>query len=396
MHILFIPSWYPTDSVDAGASFFREQTLALHKHSGYKVGVISTSFDNKTSVPNWLFGTKEFDSYDDEGVFVVRSKLPSGLRRLSRLSVEIWLMEGLRLFRDYVKENGVPDILHAHVMFNGGLLANRISKHFGIKFVITEHYSGYALGRVKKWQMRLAKKAALRASACVAVSEKFCNLLDEVYEFESGSWRYVPNFIPDLFFSTDIHKIKPNNHNFTLCNVSLLSKNKGVDRLVKAFASSNSINQNTQLVVVGKGPELDNLKKLAKELAVTNSVRFLGDVGRDSIIGVISECDVLVVSSLYETFGIVLIEALALGKPVIATKCGGPESIVTDNNGILVDGTVSQLTKAIDKMHDTIGNYDAESLRRNCYQKFGAPIVVYQIQEIYESISKQYMPKITQ
>ena len=79
------------------------------------------------------------------------------------------------------------------------------------------------------------------------------------------------------------------------------------------------------------------LEALVQEKALTEQVTFLGSLTREQVRQEVSEADAFVLSSEYETFGVVVIEALALGKPVIATRCGGPESIVVPSVGYLVE-----------------------------------------------------------
>src|SRR5699024_9955006 len=99
------------------------------------------------------------------------------------------------------------------------------------------------------------------------------------------------------------------------------------------------------------GEEKANLLKLVRVLKIEEQVVFLGPLTREQVKEEVSSADAFVLSSKYETFGVVLIEALALGKPVIATKCGGPESIVTPEVGYLVENnSEEELSKAMSEL----------------------------------------------
>ena len=91
------------------------------------------------------------------------------------------------------------------------------------------------------------------------------------------------------------------------------------------------------LTIIGDGPEKNKLKLLSHKLQINNRVNFIGYQKKAVVADVIRDHDALVLSSDVETFGVVLVEAMTVGLPVIATKCGGPESIVLPETGILVE-----------------------------------------------------------
>lgn len=79
------------------------------------------------------------------------------------------------------------------------------------------------------------------------------------------------------------------------------------------------------LEIGGDGPEKTKLEELVTKLGINKNIKFLGQLTRDEVKNKMNEeSSAFVLSSEYETFGVVVVEALALGKPVIATKCGGP------------------------------------------------------------------------
>jgi glycosyltransferase involved in cell wall biosynthesis len=85
-----------------------------------------------------------------------------------------------------------------------------------------------------------------------------------------------------------------------------------------------------------------------------------------------------------ETFGVVYVEAIACGKPVLATRCGGPESIVTAENGLLVDtGDVDALAGAMRTMTATARSYDAHAIRRQFLERFSRAAVVDRLEDVY-------------
>jgi glycosyltransferase involved in cell wall biosynthesis len=112
-------------------------------------------------------------------------------------------------------------------------------------------------------------------------------------------------------------------------------------------------------------------------------------LNREQVRDYLQQVDVFVLPSLYETFGVVIIEALASGKPVIATKCGGPECVVTDLNGLLVPrNDVESLADALVKMKECLKLYDPSLIRQDCIDRFSAKEVTKQLEIIYQEILK--------
>lgn len=385
MHILVVPSWYPSNSEDVSGSFIREQAQALARYGGHRVGVVFPKFRPFRGMGTSAIGSRGIEVTLDEGVTTYRLNVLDWLRRIPYLGAEIWIRQGMRLFSRYMHANGKPDVIHAHVMFYGGLLAQRISAKYRIPFVVTEHDSGYARGFVKPWQLMLGSEAAKSASACIAVGEKFADMLDNVYKLKHGSWRYVPNMVSGRFFETPfIEAINSKKRGFRFCSICNLNSNKGVDLIIRAFAQIFSTHKSVQLIIGGEGSERLALEQLAKVVGVSEQVSFLGKLSRDQVVEVMTSSDALVLASHYETFGMVLVEALALGKPVVATRCGGPESIVKPDCGILVEnGSINALAEGMKQLHEHISDYEAQQLRNTCMTSFSEIVVVQLLAALY-------------
>jgi glycosyltransferase involved in cell wall biosynthesis len=112
---------------------------------------------------------------------------------------------------------------------------------------------------------------------------------------------------------------------------------KGLDVLIRAIALLREQGETTRLVLAGDGPIRAELEHLTATLGLNHHVQFLGYQPRSSVARLLNQCSLFVLPSRSEPFGIVVIEALACGKPVIATAVGGiPEIIEDGRNGILV------------------------------------------------------------
>jgi glycosyltransferase involved in cell wall biosynthesis len=114
-----------------------------------------------------------------------------------------------------------------------------------------------------------------------------------------------------------------------------LEPEKDVASLLEAMQSVQAAHPQAVCVVAGDGSQKAALQQRIEEAGLQNAVRLLGF--RSDVLGLINAADIFVLPSPAEPFGLVLLEAMALGKPVIATQAGGPlEIVVPDETGVLV------------------------------------------------------------
>lgn len=385
MHVLIIPSWYPETPEDVDGIFFRLQAQALQR-SGLKIGVTAPVFRSMrgkpASVVNGGYGIR---SYTEENIPTYVYKSMYFFPRLPYLDRRRWVGAGWKLFKRYVRDHGTPDIIHAHSMNHAGILAQQIHAKTGIPFVLTEHSSTYARKLIRNWQRPAMLQSAQQCSARIAVSKDFCRLLET--EYGGLDWQYIPNSLSPAFIRPVDLANKPKNADFTFCSVAHLNYNKGFDILLPAFAEALKIHPDLKLKIGGTGLIASQLHNLAAELGLENSVEFLGGLQNDQVLDLMFRSDAFVLASRNETFGVVFIEALSQGLPVAATRCGGPQTIINENNGILVPvGDVQALAGALVSLYENRGRYDAQMLRADCLSEFGEEAVVRQITAVYKTI----------
>ena len=126
---------------------------------------------------------------------------------------------------------------------------------------------------------------------------------------------------------------------------------------------------------------------MVKDLGIESKVKFFGKVRREDLPNFLNEGDAFVLPSRYETFGVVYIEALACGLPIIATKCGGPEDFYKEELGYMIDtGDEETLSKAMIKMIENKNKYDSIAMSKCVKNRFSKEVIVKKIEEIYEVI----------
>ena len=166
---------------------------------------------------------------------------------------------------------------------------------------------------------------------------------------------------------------------------------KGFHLGLRAFARTHL--PDAEYWVVGDGPERERLEAMARELRVSDRVRFWGRLSRDETLRKLGECHALVHPSLHESGGWVCLEAMALGRPVVSLDLGGPAVQVTDATGFKVSATKPE--QAVDDlaavMRTLSGDRDSmvrmgEAAQRRVVQLFNWRKKGAQIAEIYEKV----------
>ena len=103
-----------------------------------------------------------------------------------------------------------------------------------------------------------------------------------------------------------------------------------------------------------------------------------------------SSCNVFVLASRFETFGVVLIEALSSGKPVISTRNGGADDIVNDLNGTLVNiDDIDDLGKNMYSMYKNYNKYESSEIREDCIGRYSKEVIMQKLLNIYENIKRK-------
>ena len=127
-----------------------------------------------------------------------------------------------------------------------------------------------------------------------------------------------------------------------------LGKEKSIDFLVSAFSLIDKACKNTKLVIVGNGPEKESLQYLAKKLELSDKVLFAGEISYDILPKVYGDADMFVFASTTETQGMVIMEAMASGLPIVAVKDGAIRSMIGNKtNGILVKKDEQEFAKQV-------------------------------------------------
>ena len=266
-----------------------------------------------------------------------------------------------QLFIEYIDKFGLPDVIHVHT-FLAGELGMWVKEQYAIPYIVTEHSTNFARGNFSQAQLQFSKQVFENSKANIAVSKEFCNLLEKQTHCK---FQYVPNVVDTSFFKPS-KKVK-STEQFIFLNVAHLDAKKNQVRLVKSFAEKFAGNTKYKLIIAGDGPEKENLHTQIDKLKVSDQVILFGRASREDVLSLMQKANCFVLPSHYETFGVVLIEAMACGLPVLSTKSGGPESIITSNEyGFLCEE--NELADMLEKM--AVKEFDSVKIRNYVQKSF--------------------------
>lgn len=388
LHLLVMPSWYPTQEDAVAGSFFREQAIALRAHG---LGVrVAAPEQFPLRVMRARFGQTflKTNSYVDDGVPTYRWAMWGCPGRYSeRLRYQWFLRMGVQCFRRYVEEQGMPDLIHAHSVLWGGALAEHIRARFGVPFVVTEHSSGYREGLVTPFERHVTASVLSAADVRTYVSPQLGAEMEAEYGQTGRPWKWTPNLVNPQFRPRCRRPAANLDVPFIFLSVGMLVGYKGYLDLLHAFAMRFLGDLGVQLRIVGEGPLHVELYRLAEELGISQQITFLGLLSREAVLAEMQAADALVHPSPYETFGVVLIEALACGLPVVAASEGGPETIIHERSGLLVPPRDhAALADAMVQMRENVTAYCPRTISEDCQRRFGTRSVVEGLVLIYREV----------
>ncbi|MBA7507588.1 D-inositol-3-phosphate glycosyltransferase [subsurface metagenome] len=413
LKILFLPAWYPSEVNPVNGISLREHAKAASLHNDI---VVLYAYFNPFPEPKGLYRVSEDV---EEGIRTVRvgyggicSYLQRKLSRKgrgqsasydSKSKPPIFLGKPLRIlgriisdllyywiifttFRKLMKEGYKPDIIHAHV-FTAGVPAVILGKLYRIPVIITEHYTGFLMHLLTTSERMKARFAMGRAKLILPVSDDLRGAIESYYGIKH-KFLVVPNIVNTKVFYPPNYQVKKARHDKKrMLLVAQLLPKKNIPHLLMVLSQVKDRRQDFLLDIVGDdGPKRGEYEKLAINLGLADIVKFHGV--QLKVASFMRGCDFFILPSLYETFGVVYIEAMACGKPVIATNAGGSREIVNEKVGILVPPDDAEaLSKAIEYMLDNYQNYSPEEITQYARERFSYEVVGKILDEVYKEVA---------
>lgn len=244
-----------------------------------------------------------------------------------------------------------PDIVHANYVHMLALISNTIRRRYPL--IVTAHATPYReLQQLTQhptfgWELiagfclfpywHLVDRDVLHDSDMIlAVSPLVKRDLTQLYHLNPENIEVVPNAVDTERFaprgsSTEKH------HPRRMLSVGRLVHSKGVAQLIQSMRIVCGEEEDVQLRIVGTGPEMNSLKRLAANLGLADNIVFLGHVSRDRLTAEYLNSDLVVVPSVYEPYSMVALEAMSSGKPLAMSKNVGIAGLLPGESFVTID-----------------------------------------------------------
>ncbi len=378
MTIFLIARGYPSTHAPQWGSFEKDQAEALAQ-AGHHVIILSV--DSRFRF-YWRPLGIQFTENNDIPTYNI-FLCPGAVFSLifgQRLNVHFKAWQLNKIYQRAVRRYGTPDVLYSHYLSNTQI-AIILKQKYNIPLVTMEHWSEMGKTPIKPAIIPVAQDAYAHTDQLLTVSSALQkNIQSQLHIFSL----VVHNMVGKEF--TYIASTTP--HPFTFITTGSLIHRKGFDLLPAAFLQvQDSLPADWQMLVIGDGEEHANLQYLINDSGLQNHIRLLGQKTKTEIASLLQNSEVFILPSRGETFGVAIIEALACGLPVVATRCGGPDDIITPDNGVLVPvDDIDALATAIRTMYTTRTQYSHEAIADDCQARFSPQIIARQLTDIFKGV----------
>lgn len=395
--VLVLPSWYATPEAPTSGSFFREQTLLMEDLS---IGNFHWDMEVITTEKEWISKrrhlyyrllpskipavAKEQHCHPPEGkvIHYPFCKYISDAENLQQETEEI--------IRYLKTKNRLPDIIHAHSTLKGGILAYHIAKVLNIPYIITEHMNPFLLHKYTDFWKTEIGASLENANAVLVVSEHQrqqlllhqinCNPVVVGNLVDDG--RFIP--VPPIDKAETHYLIITYYPNFI----------KDMDTLFDMLVLLKEENQleKKQFTIVGGGEKQGTYEKnyyqqRISSLELTPWVKVVPSANRDEIARLIQQTDALISTSIAETFGVAICEAMLCGKPAITTLNGGINDYVSPDNSITVPiRNPAALKNAVLQFEKEKNRFDPKKIRDSIARKYGQKAFRQTMENIYAKL----------
>ena len=313
-YILWLPSWYPNQLQPYNGDFVQRHARATALH--VPVHVIHVVKDEKGQVTDSVHTETRSDGQLTETFIYYHfpERFPAFLNRW--LSHRRYVALYKKAIGNLVLEKGKPSLLHVYIALKAGLLASWCQKEFGLAYVVGEQSTLYLTEAMPNLQdehpyfQKAAAKIFRRATGVMVVSKYLGDAL--VKQFGIADPVVIPNVVDEKIFHPAAER---KNSRTTFIHVSNLTWQKNAEGMIEAFRLVKEKGFDFELQIIG--PHVPAVVETVKSASLENNVFLYHEMPQPELVKLVQAADAMVLFSRYETFGCVVIESFACGRPLI-------------------------------------------------------------------------------
>ena len=358
-----------------------------------KVFVISNMYPTQDHISYGIFVKNQVDSLKKAGMDVevgVNTNPATGAKN----ALKKYAAWGLRVMKTGLFQSNRISITHAHYVFPSGMFSLLLKRMFGIPYVVTAH--GGDIEKMAKKNARIRKWTGmiLRESAhVIAVGPVLAKQIEEDFNIPISKITIMSMGVNrEIFKRGDQNEARATlqltTDEYLFTFVGNVIQQKGVEELLQAFQKvKERTDVKVKLAIIGSRRDMSFIEKI-KPL-VNEDVLLIDPVKQSELVTWFQASDVFVLPSHIEGFGLVALEAIATGTPVIASRVGGLVSLLEDGAGHLVE--VQNAKALAEEMLRSIQetDYYAEESAETVLNIHDEKIITEKLIAIYESAIKQ-------
>ncbi|MDI6692650.1 MAG: glycosyltransferase [Anaerosomatales bacterium] len=320
-----------------------------------------------------------------DGVTVERPRYPVLPKRTLYTTVAPLMAAASRGAFDRIRLSHRPQFVHAHAIYPAASAARKLIGSDPVPLIVSVHGSDLHTNLVRPAWAREVRRTLASAAAVICVSNALADEVRELDCVDSGRVVVIPNAVDVSRFA--YIPWDPHDGPVRLVSVGNLVPVKGHDILLRGLAVAVREGLDATLDLVGGGPQLDWLRSIAASEGIADRVTFLGPLCGDDLVAALARADAFVLASRREGFGVAIVEALATGLPVLATRSGGPEDIVGDADGILVaPNDPREIARGLMQLVRNLAGFDVRAIAERAAERYSPDRVGAMLVSVYCSV----------
>jgi glycosyltransferase involved in cell wall biosynthesis len=383
--IIWLASWYPSDTNPYTGDFIERHAIAASLRND--VQVLHVVKDNRGTFSEKK--KEEHRQYVHHGAkaTIIYFKTPGfhwgWLEKL--YSNYVYLKIHADYIKKYISRKGRPDGIHVHIGMKAGMAALLAKRKYGIPYVVSEHWSGLCPEARPHFKgksvffRKLWNRAMKNASGYTAVSEYLAHSMEQLFSLKKKV-QVIPNVVNTEIFFPLANSDKKNQ----FIHISTLTYQKNAEQILEAAAILKKQSPSFSLLIFGE-PN-DHLLNLCRSLDIQDVIIFKRSCPQEELAKYIQESLALILYSRFETFGCVIIEANACGKPVIVSDIAVfHETVESGVNGVFVSlNNPILLAKTMLSLVSGQRTFDASLIEKQARAKYAFNRIGDQFSAFYE------------